>query len=77
MNSLMRNRQRSADHGFRPIVADRPDIEITSPPLRAANPVVMDSRFQHMQRLDLSNDAPLQPFRPRAYRRFQTTTSLI
>ncbi|KAJ0398968.1 hypothetical protein P43SY_008194 [Pythium insidiosum] len=57
---------------FRPIAVDRPDVEITSPPLRATNPVVQDTRFQLMQRLDLQLDAsvaPLQPFCPRPRRR--------
>lgn len=60
---------------FRSIVADRPDVEeeITSPPMRSNNPVVMDSRFQGMTRLELQRDAraaPVQPFYPRATRRF-------
>jgi hypothetical protein len=60
---------------FRPIGAGRPDVdEITSPPARAMNPVVLDARFKNMQRLDLqldARDAPLQPFhRPSAQRRY-------
>ncbi|DAZ94985.1 TPA: hypothetical protein N0F65_000617 [Lagenidium giganteum] len=57
---------------FHPIVVDRPDVEATSPPSRASNPVIMDSRFQSMNKLDLATDArhaPVQPFYPRACRR--------
>lgn len=45
---------------FRPIGAGRPDVEITSPPSRTANPVAMDVRFQSLQKLNLS--PTLQPF---------------
>ncbi|TMW57192.1 hypothetical protein Poli38472_003117 [Pythium oligandrum] len=61
----------SRRQSFRPIAAGRSDIEVTSPPARATNPVIMDTRFQSMQRLDLKLDArnaPFQPFCPRARR---------
>ncbi|KAF1331537.1 hypothetical protein FI667_g4245, partial [Globisporangium splendens] len=59
---------------FRPIVAERPDVESTSPPMRAANPVVMDARFQDMKKWSSQHkedavSTPVQPFYPRASRR--------
>ncbi|GLD96306.1 hypothetical protein PINS_up004989 [Pythium insidiosum] len=75
MSSLLELSRRRT---FRPIAFDRPDVEITSPPSRATNPVVQDTRFQLMQRLDLQLDAsvaPLQPFCPRPRRRYPSAAS--